>query len=110
MRFAISVASQLGRRHKVAEICHFVRGCSASWEPLTPYVRGLANKQHVTNESLKKIENAAYAIAIRRIEYGDVELQEILLDFTRDRDDRAARKRGMDTETGDDYDDNTDDF
>lgn len=30
MRFAISVASQLGRRHKVAEICHFVRGCSAS--------------------------------------------------------------------------------
>jgi len=116
MRFAISVASQLGRRHKVAEICHFVRGCSASWEPLTPYIRGLANKQHVTNESLKKIENAAYAIAIRRIECGDIELQDILLDFTRDRDDgvgegdRAARKRGMDTETGDDCDDNTDYF
>lgn len=138
--------------------------CSG-WEPLTPYIRGLANKQHVTNESLKKIENgesdfvssilpfpactpcpnvrrgrgalhslssflrnvllfqnltffwpgvlAAYAIAIRRMEYGDIELQEILLDFTRDRDDgvdRAARKRGMNTETGDDCDDNTDDF
>jgi len=59
---------------------------------------------------------AAYAIAIRRIECGDIELQDILLDFTRDRDDgvgegdRAARKRGMDTETGDDCDDNTDYF
>jgi hypothetical protein len=55
---------------------------------------------------------AAYAIAIRRMECGDIELQEILLDFTRDREegDRAARKRGMDTETGDDYDDNTDHF
>lgn len=78
MRFAISAASMVGgRRQKVAEVCHFVRTCSAGknsvsytfrrlssdahwamkdWEPCTPYVRGLAKKQQVTNESLKKIE------------------------------------------------------
>ncbi|KAF8321553.1 Translin [Clavulina sp. PMI_390] len=81
MRFAISAASMVGgRKAKVAEVCRFVRACSGGWEPLTPYVRGLGKKQHVTIESLKKIETAAYAIAVRGAEYPDAELQGIFID------------------------------
>ena len=93
-----------------------------------PHIRGLAKKQQVTNESLKKIEkgdpylfifpavpdctfshSAAYAIAIRRIEYPDVELQNLLLEFMQDDGggdgDRATRKQGRNADRGDDYDD-----
>jgi len=38
-------------------------------ERLTPYVRELSRKQYVTAQSLEKIEDAAYAIAVRGSEY-----------------------------------------
>ncbi|KAI0322293.1 Translin [Amylostereum chailletii] len=69
MRFAISSISKRGGRTKASEVSAFVRGCKADFEGLTPYVRELSKKQAVTSQSLLKIEEAAYAIAVRSSEY-----------------------------------------
>ncbi|KAG6837042.1 hypothetical protein H0H93_015905 [Arthromyces matolae] len=69
MRFAISAISQRGGRAKAAEVCTFVRACKADFERMTPYIRDLSKKQTVTAQSLEKIEDAAYAIAVRGSEY-----------------------------------------
>jgi len=69
MRFAISAISRRGGRTKANEICTFVRRCKADFEGMCPRVRGLSKKQHVTTQSLQKIEDAAYTIAIRSSEY-----------------------------------------
>ncbi|TFK57487.1 Translin [Heliocybe sulcata] len=69
MRFAISAISRKGGRAKANEICAFVRRCKADFEGMCPRVRGLSRKQHVTNSSLQKIEDAAYTIAVRSSEY-----------------------------------------
>ncbi|KAI5898601.1 Translin [Schizophyllum commune H4-8] len=116
MRFAISSISRRGGRTKAAEICAFVRDCKAGMPlspsnqkaliRLTPYVRELHKKQAVTSQSLQKIEDAAYTIAVRFSEY-DVppEMMEDIVsstvaNFSADpRDSRAGRGRR------DDYDD-----
>ncbi|CCM01642.1 uncharacterized protein FIBRA_03703 [Fibroporia radiculosa] len=69
MRYAISSISRRGGRFKAREVCEFVRGCKADFEGLTPYFRELRKKQQVTAQSLEKIENVAYAIAMRSFEY-----------------------------------------
>ncbi|KAG5652285.1 hypothetical protein H0H81_005545 [Sphagnurus paluster] len=69
MRFAISAISRRGGRAKANEVCAFVRACKADFERMTPYVRDLSKKQAVTAQSLQKIEDAAYAIAVRGSEY-----------------------------------------
>ncbi|KDQ20576.1 hypothetical protein BOTBODRAFT_26582 [Botryobasidium botryosum FD-172 SS1] len=71
MRLAITSSGLRQGRHKAAEVCDFVRRCTADFESLTPYVNELSKKQSVTTESLKKIELAAYGIAIRGSEYHD---------------------------------------
>ncbi|KAL1707694.1 Translin [Schizophyllum commune] len=76
------------------------------FERLTPYVRELHKKQAVTSQSLQKIEDAAYTIAVRFSEY-DVppEMMEDIVsstvaNFSSDtRDSRGGRGRR------DDYDD-----
>ncbi|KAI0932577.1 hypothetical protein AcV7_000360 [Taiwanofungus camphoratus] len=70
MRYAISSISRRGGRSKANEVCVFVRGCKADFEGLTPYFRDLRKKQAVTSQSLEKIEDVAYAIAVRSSEYG----------------------------------------
>ncbi|KAF5377441.1 hypothetical protein D9615_005153 [Tricholomella constricta] len=69
MRFAISSIGRRGGRTKANEVCAFVRACKADFERMTPYVRDLSKKQAVTAQSLEKIEDAAYAIAVRGSEY-----------------------------------------
>jgi len=73
MRFAISsighkgLVSQ-GNLNRAVAVCGFVRDCRADWEPMTPYIRELKAKQDVTTESLRKIEEVAYSVAIRGLE------------------------------------------
>ncbi|EPQ60971.1 Translin [Gloeophyllum trabeum ATCC 11539] len=69
MRYAISAISRKGGRAKASDICAFVRHCKADFEGMCPRVRGLSKKQSVTNQSLQKIEDAAYTIAVRSSEY-----------------------------------------
>ncbi|RPD81722.1 Translin [Lentinus tigrinus ALCF2SS1-7] len=69
MRFAIASISRRGGRQKASDVCSFVRACKADFERLTPYYRELRKKQHVTAQSLEKIEDAAYAVAVRTSEF-----------------------------------------
>ncbi|ESK98484.1 translin family protein [Moniliophthora roreri MCA 2997] len=69
MRYAISGFGRTGGRSRANEVCAFVRNCRADFERLTPYIRDLNKKQAVTSQSLAKIEDAAYAVAIRALEY-----------------------------------------
>ncbi|KAL0072196.1 hypothetical protein AAF712_001120 [Marasmius tenuissimus] len=69
MRYAISGFGRLGGRSRANEVCSFVRNCKADLERFTPYVWELNKKQMVTAQSLTKIEDAAYAVAIRTSEY-----------------------------------------
>ncbi|KAF9270501.1 Translin [Marasmius fiardii PR-910] len=69
MRYAISGFGRLGGRSRASEICSFVRNCKADFERFTPYIRELDKKQDVTSQSLMKMEDAAYAVAIRASEY-----------------------------------------
>ncbi|KAI0050701.1 Translin [Auriscalpium vulgare] len=69
MRFAISSISKRGGRTKASEVSNFVRGCKADFEGFTPHIRDLSKKQAVTSQSLRKIEEAAYAIVVRSSEY-----------------------------------------
>ncbi|KAH9835787.1 Translin [Rhodofomes roseus] len=102
MRYAISSISRRGGRSKANEVCIFVRGCRADFEGLTPHFRELRKKQQVTSQSLEKIEDVAYAIAVRSSEY---DLPPELLDDIVERtvaeagfggggDDRDQRRRG----------------
>ncbi|KAL0579781.1 hypothetical protein V5O48_002192 [Marasmius crinis-equi] len=69
MRYAISGFGRLGGRSRANEVCSFVRNCKADFERFTPYVWELNKKQAVTNQSLMKMEDAAYAVAVRASEY-----------------------------------------
>ncbi|KAI0724285.1 Translin [Cerioporus squamosus] len=69
MRFAIASISRRGGRQKASDVCSFVRHCKADFERLTPYFRELRKKQNVTAQSLEKIEDAAYAVAVRTSEF-----------------------------------------
>ncbi|KAN0124981.1 Translin-associated protein X, partial [Russula decolorans] len=69
MRLAISSISKPNGRMKASQISLFVRGCKADFETLTPYIHDLHKKQAVTVQSLRKVEEAAYAIVIRSSEY-----------------------------------------
>ncbi|KLO20522.1 Translin [Schizopora paradoxa] len=71
MRFAITAISRRGGRRKAREVSDFVRGCKADFDGFSPYVKQLSKKQAVTSQSLQKIEEAAYAIAVRASEYGE---------------------------------------
>ncbi|KAI1797631.1 Translin [Ganoderma leucocontextum] len=69
MRFAIAAISRRGGRQKANEVCSFVRNCKADFEGMTPYFKELRKKQYVTGQSLEKIEDAAYAVAVRISEF-----------------------------------------
>jgi len=69
MRLAISSISKPNGRTKASQISLFVRGCKADFETLSPYIPDLHKKQAVTAQSLRKVEEAAYAIVIRSSEY-----------------------------------------
>ncbi|THH32327.1 hypothetical protein EUX98_g1863 [Antrodiella citrinella] len=69
MRYAISAISQQGGRTKANEVCAFVRDCKSYFDVYTTHFRELRKKQQVTTQSLEKIEDAAYAIAVRTSEY-----------------------------------------
>ncbi|KAI0274848.1 Translin [Gloeopeniophorella convolvens] len=69
MRLAISSISKPGGRTKASQISSFVRGCKSDFETLTPHIHELRKKQVVTSQSLRKIESAAYTIAIRSSEF-----------------------------------------
>ncbi|TCD70677.1 hypothetical protein EIP91_002401 [Steccherinum ochraceum] len=91
MRYAISAISQRGGRIKASNVCTFVRNCKADFEVYTPHIRDLRKKQNVTAQSLEKIEDAAYTIAVRSSEY------DIPLDML---DDFVARTVAMESGGG----------
>ncbi|KAG5648202.1 hypothetical protein DXG03_006157 [Asterophora parasitica] len=99
MRFAISAIGTRGGRTNANQVCAFVRACKADFECMTPYVRDLSKKQAVTAQSLEKIEDAAYALAVRGSEYA---LPQEMLDdlvaqsisrFSSVQDDSRPRRR-----------------
>lgn len=107
MRFAISAIGRRGGRAKASEVCAFVRTCKADFERMTPYVRDLSKKQAVTAQSLEKIENAAYAIAVRSSEYAlpqemldDIVAQSIS-SFSVEQDSRTRQGRRRDDDHSD---------
>ncbi|KAI0823019.1 Translin [Trametes gibbosa] len=69
MRFAIAAIPRRGGRQKASDVCSFVRACKADFERLTPHFKELRKKQHVTAQSLEKIEDATYAVVVRTSEY-----------------------------------------
>ncbi|KIJ45554.1 hypothetical protein M422DRAFT_29680 [Sphaerobolus stellatus SS14] len=73
MRFAITSIGRQGissqaNLEKAVAVGNFVRACKADWEPMTPYIKELRSKQDVTTNSLRKIEEVAYSVAIRGFE------------------------------------------
>ncbi|KAK7058304.1 hypothetical protein VNI00_001935 [Paramarasmius palmivorus] len=72
--------------------------CLPDFERLTPYIRDLSKKQAVTIQSLEKIEDAAYAVAIRSLEYdlSPDELDHFVSDFLSTYTENAS---GQDRET-----------
>ncbi|KAL4243083.1 translin family protein [Abortiporus biennis] len=106
MRYAISAISQRGGRSKASEVCSFVRNCKADFESMTPYFRELRKKQNVTSQSLEKIEDAAYALAVRSSEYDlppeilDDLVQRAIINTT---SGDGKRKRDREDEFEDDY-------
>ncbi|KAH8100500.1 Translin family-domain-containing protein [Cristinia sonorae] len=98
MRYAISSISQRGGRMKANEVCTFVRNCKSDFEVFTPHFRELRKKQSVTSSSLEKIEDAAYAIAVRASEY-DVPpemLDDIIVRSVTSEDGGSRNRRGYD--------------
>ncbi|OSX67791.1 hypothetical protein POSPLADRAFT_1129470 [Postia placenta MAD-698-R-SB12] len=102
MRYAISSISRRGGRSKASEVCVFVRGLTIDFEVFVPSFRELRKKQQVTSQSLEKIEDVAYAIAVRSSEYDlPPELLDDIVDRTvstaaygGNRDERDRRRRG----------------
>ncbi|KZP00823.1 Translin [Calocera viscosa TUFC12733] len=70
MRYAISAITTRGGRARARELCDFVRDCRASFEAFAPQIRGMDHKQKTTTNSLRKIEDATYAMSIREHEFG----------------------------------------
>ncbi|CAE6470405.1 unnamed protein product [Rhizoctonia solani] len=70
MRLAISTITRKGGRDRALHTAAFVRGCLADFETFSPHVRDLHKKQTETTASLRKIEDALYAIRIREFEHG----------------------------------------
>ncbi|TBU34981.1 Translin [Dichomitus squalens] len=95
MRFAIASISRRGGRQKANDVCHFVRDY---FEGLTPYFRDLRKKQAVTGQSLEKIEDAAYAVAVRTSEF-DLP-SEMLDDLVAQMVSRTADRSGFGDESG----------
>ncbi|CEL52380.1 Translin-associated protein X OS=Mus musculus GN=Tsnax PE=1 SV=1 [Rhizoctonia solani AG-1 IB] len=71
MRLAISTITRKGGRDRALHIAAFVRACLADFETFAPHVRDLNKKQSETSASLRKIEDALYAIRIREFEHGN---------------------------------------
>ncbi|KAH7914509.1 Translin [Hygrophoropsis aurantiaca] len=112
MRFAISGIARKGGRTKARDVCAFVRQCKSDFEQFTPFVRDLSKKQHVTTQSLEKIEDAVYAIVVRTSEYDlppeildDIVAQSISNFNTGAATDKTKRNR-RDPGSGDEYDGN----
>ncbi|KAI5124441.1 hypothetical protein M0805_008325 [Coniferiporia weirii] len=103
MRFAITAIGRRGGRTKAREVSDFVRNCKADFDGFTPYVKNLGKKQAVTAQSLLKIEDAAYAIAVRASEYGDSEemLDAIVGRCVSDVRRKQGRTEGCDGEASD---------
>lgn len=60
MRYAISAIPRKGGRNTAQRVCIFVRQIKTEFESLTHYSRELGKKQHVTVQSLHKIEDGEY--------------------------------------------------
>ncbi|KAJ1310362.1 hypothetical protein OPQ81_007100 [Rhizoctonia solani] len=70
MRLAVSTITRKGGRDRALHTAAFVRKCLADFEIFSPHVRDLNKKQNETTASLRKIEDALYAIRIREFEHG----------------------------------------
>ncbi|KAF8710305.1 hypothetical protein RHS03_02106, partial [Rhizoctonia solani] len=70
MRLAISTITRKGGRDRALHTAAFVRACLADFESFAPHVRDLYKKQNETSASLRKIEDALYAIRVREFEHG----------------------------------------
>ncbi|KAL7409598.1 Translin [Mrakia frigida] len=68
MRYTLN-AIALGHHDIALKTVEFVRTMKAQFDPLISLVPGLYKKQEITAQSLQKIENAAYQVALRRQEF-----------------------------------------
>lgn len=71
MRLAISTVTRPGGRDRALHSSQFVRKCVSDFDTFTPHIRDLVKKQSETNASLRKIEDALYAIRVREYEHGE---------------------------------------
>ncbi|KAH7104175.1 Translin [Auriculariales sp. MPI-PUGE-AT-0066] len=105
MRFAIVAIARKGGPAQVKEICTFVRNCHSDLENFARDVRELPKKQHVTAESLQKIESALYGVVVRGAEYRGTgeDVDEIIARYAASHSFSGPRKRFAEDE-GDERD------
>ncbi|KAB5593035.1 Translin-associated protein X [Ceratobasidium theobromae] len=84
MRLAISTITRSGGRDRALYTAAFVRKCLANFEMFTSHVRDLHKKQTETTSSLRKIEDALYAIRVREFEHGEGSFDDIIGRFAYD--------------------------
>ncbi|PWY98693.1 Translin [Testicularia cyperi] len=70
MRFATNAVGQGDTGRVVRQVLMLTRALRDSLDPFIPLVYDLKKKQIVTNQSLRKIEDILYALAVRSSEYG----------------------------------------
>ncbi|EJU01039.1 Translin [Dacryopinax primogenitus] len=106
MRYAISAITTPGGRIRARVVCDFVRDCRAKFEAFAPQIKGLDQKQKATTSSLRKMEDATYAMAIREREYAasPERLDQLVSEYV----SGSSRDHGWDssgrTNQGDDHD------
>ncbi|CED85024.1 Translin-associated protein X [Phaffia rhodozyma] len=68
MRFTLNAIAK-GQHEVALKTLGFVREMKSQFDPLMSYIPYLDKKQEITDQSLRKIENAAYQISLRRQEF-----------------------------------------
>jgi len=98
MRFGISGIGRRGGRAKAQAVCAFVRQCKSDFDRFTPHIYELSKKQHVTAQSLEKIETAVYSIVVRGSEFDLPQevLDDIIARSMSTVNDGNARSKGKD--------------
>ncbi|PWN50540.1 Translin [Violaceomyces palustris] len=70
MRFATNAVGQGDTGKIVNPVLSLLRDIRNELDPFVPLIRDMKKKQSVTSQSVKKIEDVLYAIAVRSSEYG----------------------------------------
>ncbi|WFC97605.1 hypothetical protein MYAM1_000322 [Malassezia yamatoensis] len=79
MRFAINSVGSPDASKILARVLFMQRSIYNALEPLAPYNSDIRKKQHVSNTSLRKVEDTAYTMQVRSSEYSDPAMMQELV-------------------------------